>query len=142
MGKGSLLQPSPLKRETPEEMLIKKEQRKRAARNNTRAEVGFAAFDMSLELQIRVTRVIPRTVVITENVVEHHKHVHSQPSPLLAQARRKRYRKQQQHTSADKQAGFLDIMDSVAAENKPAPAPDHSPHRGDNKHLDPRKGIQ
>ena len=86
--------------------------------------------------------VIPRTVVITENVVEHHKHVHSQPSPLLAQARRKRYRKQQQQASADKQAGFLNLMDSAAAENKPAPAPDNRPHRGDNKHLDPRKMIQ
>ena len=56
-----------------------------------RAEVGFGTYDVSLELQLRVTHVVPRTVVITENVVGHHKHVHSQPSPLLAQARRKRY---------------------------------------------------
>ena len=80
----------------------------------------FGTFDVSLELLIRVTHVIPRTVLITENVVECHKHVHSQPSPLLAQARRKRYREQQQQASAGKQAGFLNLMNSAAAENKPA----------------------
>ena len=96
-------------------MLLKEYQRKTAARNNKRAEVEFGTFDVSLELQISVTHVIPRTVVITENVVEHHKTVHSQPSPLLAQVRRKRYRKQQQRTSADKQASFLNLMDSAAA---------------------------
>ena len=69
--KGSPLQPSPPKRETPEEMLLKEEQRKRAVRNNERAEVEFGTFDVSLELQIGVTHVIPRTVVIPENVVEH-----------------------------------------------------------------------
>ena len=123
-------------------MLLKKEQRKRAARSNKHAEVGFGTFDVSLELQIRVTHVILRTVVITENVLGHNRHVHSQPSPLLAQAKRKRYRKQQQQASADKQTGFLNLMDSVTAKNKPAPAPDNRPHRGDNKHLDPRKVIQ
>ena len=82
--KGSSLQPSPPKRKTPEEMLLKEEQRKRTARNSKRAEVGFGTFDVSLQLQIRVTHVIPRSVLITETVVEHHKHLHSQPSPLLA----------------------------------------------------------
>ena len=140
--KGSPLQPSPPKRETPEEMLLKEEQQKRAARNKKRAEVGFGTYDVSLELQLTVTHVVTRTVVITENVVGHQKYVQSQPSPLLAQARRKRYRKQQQQTSADKQASFLHLMDSAAAENKQAPAPDNRPHRGDDKHFDSIKVIQ
>ena len=104
--------------------------------------MGFGTYDVSLELLLRVTHVVTRAVVITENVVGHHKHVHSQPSPLLAQARRKRYRKQQQQASADKQASFLHLMDSAAAENKQAPAPDNRPHRGDNKHFDSIKVIQ
>ena len=104
--------------------------------------MGFGTFDVSLELQIGIAHVIPRTVLITENVVEHHKYVHSQPSPLLAQAKRMEYRKQQQQASADKQADFLNLMDSAAAENKPAPGPDNGPHRRGNKHLDPRKVIQ
>ena len=64
---GSPLQPSPPKRETSEEMLLKEEQQKRAARNKKRAEVRFGTFDVSLELLVRVTHVIRRTVVITEN---------------------------------------------------------------------------
>ena len=86
--KGYPLQPSPPKRETPKEMLLKEEQWKRAARNSKRAEVGFGTFGVSLELQIGVTHVIPWTVVITENVVEHHKQTCSQstfPTPRAGQ---------------------------------------------------------
>ena len=58
------------------------------------------------------------------------------------QARRNIYRKQQQQASADKQAGSLNLMDSAAAENKPAPVPENRPDRGDDKHFDSRKLIQ
>ena len=74
--------------------LQKKCRSKKSSGRGQRGTINMLRWDLvlsvSLELQTRVTHVIPRSVVITENVVEHHKHVHSQPSPLLAQARRKR----------------------------------------------------
>ena len=101
--KGSPLQPSPPKRETPEEMLLKEEQQKRAARNKKRAEVGFGTYDVSLELHLRVTHVVTRTAAQIPHKYLRAKRVptHCDPTLTVAQIPHKCLRAKRANTYCD-----------------------------------------